>query len=321
MPLASPSLPRVLKQLSDPTRLRLCALLSQAELAVQELVAATGLAQSRISNHLALLKRSGLVRDRREGSWSFHSLVEPGADAPLTPELHQAVIGAYVASAEGQADLRVLEALREQRRERSRQTHDALAERWAEVGQEFAVGSLRSEVLAAALPSRFIVADLGCGAGYLTAELAQRADRVIAVDHSERMLQATRRRRLGRHVELRRGELDALPLQDGEVDAAFANLVWHHLPDLDAAARELARVLRRGGTAVISDLLPHEHEWMRQQMGDLRLGLPPDQVVAALARAGFAGLRPQPTLDRYRVHGPDGVVHDLPMFVVRGQLA
>src|SRR5262245_61109027 len=152
MVVASPhNLPATLKLLSDPTRLRLCALLSRAELAVQELMAATGLAQSRISNHLALLKRSGLVRDRREGTWSFHSLVAPDERGPLTPELHGAVIEAYVATESGQRDLQALEALREQRRARSRRTHDALAERWVEVGQEFALGSLRSEVLSTAL--------------------------------------------------------------------------------------------------------------------------------------------------------------------------
>lgn len=318
MATALPSLPQTLKLLSDPTRLRLCALLSRAELAVQELTAVTGLAQSRISNHLSLLKRAGLVRDRREGTWSFHSLVSPRAEGPLSPELHGAVIEAYVATADGQRDLQALDALREQRREQSRRAHDALAERWAEVGQEFARGSLRSEALAAALPAHLMVADLGCGAGYLTAELARTCRRVVAVDHSQRMLDATRRRNLGAHVELRRGELDALPLGDGEVDAAFANLVWHHLPDLDAAAAEACRVLAPGGALVITDLLPHEHEWMREQMGDLRLGLEPEQVIGALARAGFTALRQQAAIDRYRVHGPDGAEHDLPMFLVRG---
>jgi ArsR family transcriptional regulator len=317
MPATSRDLPATLKLLSDPVRLRLCAVLSRAELAVQELVAVTGLAQSRISNHLALLRRSGLVRDRREGSWSFHSLVAAGSRGPLTPELHEAVIEAYCGTEAGQRDLEALETLREQRRARSRRTHDALAERWAELGQEFALGSLRSEVLARALPAEMVCADLGCGAGYLTAALAERCSRVIAVDHSARMLAAARRRRLGARVDLRRGELDNLPLRDGEVDAAFANLVWHHLPDLDRAARELFRVLKPGGTAVISDLLPHEQDWMRERMGDLRLGLEPRQVVAALARAGLKDPQAVAALDRYRVEAPGGTPVELPMFLVR----
>ena len=83
------SLQSTLKLLSDPLRLRLCAILGRAELAVQEMVAITGLQQSRVSNHLSLLKRAGVVRDRREGSWSFHSLVEPSDDGPLSPSLFE----------------------------------------------------------------------------------------------------------------------------------------------------------------------------------------------------------------------------------------
>jgi ArsR family transcriptional regulator len=307
-----------LKLLSDPTRLRLLALLSREELAVHELVAITGLAQSRISNHLSLLKRAGLVRDRREGTWSFHSLVAPSGDGPLSPELFDATLRPFLASEEGERDNRALDAVREQRRQRSRAAHDALADRWAELGQEFASGALRAEVLAAAAPRRLIAADLGCGAGYLTAYLAERCARVIAVDHSERMLAAARRRGLPDNVEFRAGELDALPIESGEVDTAFANLVWHHLPDLDAAARELARILAPGGTAVISDLLPHDAEWMREAMGDLRLGMRPDQVRAALARAGFNDLREESSSDGYRVEEPGGEARTLGLFLVRG---
>jgi ArsR family transcriptional regulator len=318
MPSALVHLTAALKLLSDPTRLRLCGLLARSELAVHELVAITGLQQSRISNHLALLKRAGLVRDRREGTWSFHSLVEPGERGPLTPQLYAAALQPWLDSSEGAADQEALRALLEQRRERSRRVHDQLAERWDE-GQDFATGSLRAEILAQAMPSRSVLADLGCGAGFLTAALAQTGARVLAVDHSERMLREARRKQMPGRVEFRVGELDALPIGDGEVDAAFANLVWHHLPDLAAAAAEMFRIVRPGGIAVVADLLPHEAEWMRESMGDLRLGLKPEQVLATLAQAGFRDLRALPSIDRCRVEPPGGAVQDLPMFFVRGE--
>ena len=103
------------------------------------------------------------------------------------------------------------------------------------------------------------------------------------------------------------------------VDAAFANLVWHHVPDHDAAAREIHRVVRPGGQVVVSDLQPHESDWMRERMGDLRLGLKPDQVVASLARAGFRDLVSEPLADRYCVASPDGGRAEFLMFVVRGR--
>jgi len=299
--------------------LRLCGLLVNAELAVQELCAITGLQQSRTSNQLSRLKRAGLVRDRREGTWSFHSLVEPAESAPLTPRLYEAVVAPYLASAESRADRKALGAVLEQRRRRSREAHDRLADRWVEVGQDFASGSLRAEVLAQAWPRGLVVADLGCGTGFLSSLLARRGARVLAVDHSERMLEAAERAKLEGSVEFRRGELDALPLADGEVDAAFSNLVWHHLPDHAAAAREVLRVLKPGGAFVVSDLEPHEAEWMRETMGDLRLGLKPDQVVGALARAGFVDLTAEPAVDRYRVTSPTGEARELPMFLVCGR--
>jgi ubiquinone/menaquinone biosynthesis C-methylase UbiE len=271
MPSALANLHATLRLLSDPVRLRLCALLARAELAVQELVAVTGLQQSRISNHLSLLKRAGLVRDRREGTWSFHSLVEPTERGPLSPSMFAASVQLYLDSDDGARDQQALLAVLDQRRQKSREMHDRLAERWSAVGEEFALGTLRAEVLAQAWPTAPLVADLGCGTGFLAHWLAERGAHVIAVDHSERMLGQAKQRVLPGRVEFRQGELDALPLRDGEVAAAFANLVCHHLPDLDAAAREAFRVLQPGGVLVISDLLPHEAEWMREAMGDLRL--------------------------------------------------
>ncbi len=308
-----------LKLLSDPTRLRLLALVAREELAVQELVGVTGLAQSRVSNHLALLRRSGLVRDRRDGSWSFHSLVEPAAEGPLTPELFDAVLRPFLDSDAGRADAQALERVREARRERSRRTHDALADRWVELGQEFRTGALRAEALGALAPRELTVADLGCGAGFLTSHLAERFTHVIAVDHAERMIEAARRRVASDHVEFRRGELERLPLEDREVDAAFANLVWHHVADMDGAAREVFRILRPGGRAVITDLLPHDEDWMRESMGDLRLGVDSGAVVTALLRAGFAEVASDPIHDGYRVEAPDGHSAELPMFLVRAR--
>jgi len=308
-----------LKLLSDPVRLRLCALLARTELAVQELVSITGMQQSRISNHLSLLKRAGLVRDRREGTWSFHSLVEPNENGPLSPSLFAATVQRFVSADDGVRDLHAVRAVLDQRRQKSRDMHDRLADRWSDVGQEFVLGTLRAEVLALAWPCGPAVADLGCGTGFFATWLAGRGARVVAVDHSERMLAAARRRTRDAGITFRRGELDALPLADGEVNAAFSNLVWHHLPDHGAAAREVFRVLAPGGAVVISDLLPHEAEWMREQMGDLRLGLKPEQIIGALARAGFTELRHEPLADRHRVATADERGADFPMFAVCGR--
>ena len=119
-------------------------------------------------------------------------------------------------------------------------------------------------------------------------------------------------------VEFRRGEMELLPLAEDEVVQSFANLVWHHLADMDRAARELFRVIRAGGTAVITDLLPHDQDWMREEMGDYRLGLRPEDVMGALARSGFVDLAIEMIQDHYVVQSPRGEESALPLFLVRG---
>lgn len=311
------TLQSTLKLLSDPTRLRILLLLDQEELAVQELVSITGMSQSRISNHLSLLKRAGLVRDRREGSWSFHELVSPHPEGPLTPELYQAVIAPAHAHPEHPSDGLALEAVREQRRERSRRVHDRLAAEWSAQEQSFAEGSLRGQAYSFLVPAELCIADLGCGTGFLSSFLAGRGARVIAVDHAKAMLDVARDRQL-KQVEYRQGELEKLPIEDGECDAAFANLVWHHLADPQQVLREVARILRPGGRIVITDLLPHQEDWLRESQGDLRLGLRPEDVVADLARAGFTALHSETLTDRYVVERGEGRTARLPLFLCTG---
>ena len=126
------------------------------------------------------------------------------------------------------------------------------------------------------------------------------------------------------------GELDALPLEDGELDGAVAAMVLHHLPELDPALHEMRRVLKPGGTLSVIDLMPHREAWMHADLGDRHLGLDPTEVQAALARAGFTDLRVEPLDDRY-CPVPTAQKHDgtdprggesvaLPLYLVRGRV-
>lgn len=307
------------KLLGDETRLRLLALLDQEELAVQELGTITGLGQSRISHHLALLRKAGVVGDRREGAWTFYRRLPEGQNGALPADLWKAVSAPYLASGQSQEDRAVLADVRAARRERSRQAHDDLAGVWRLVGQDLERGSLRSEVLGALAPRGLTVADLGCGAGFFAHYLGERVARVIAVDHSAAMLREARAGDPGRGaIEYRRGELDALPLADAEVDAVVANLVLHHIADFHPVIAEMARVLRPGGVVVVTDLRPHGEEWMREEMGDLRLGIDPQAVAQALAAGPFTQVQELTLDDRYRMRSRRGRTARLELFMVRG---
>ncbi|HIN81192.1 MAG TPA: metalloregulator ArsR/SmtB family transcription factor [Planctomycetes bacterium] len=309
-----------LKLLADPNRLRILALLEREELPVQDLVAILGLGQSRVSHHLGILRSASMVEDRREGGFVWYRFQPTQEGHPLDPELWGRVRGSFQNGAVAASDRQALEKLIQERRTRRRDAHGRLAGVWNLVGQDLEKGSLRTEAFAALTPRNCVVADLGCGTGFFSRFLAARVDRVIAVDHSPEMLDAARASLpVDLPVELRCGDLASLPLESGEVDAVFANLVWHHLDDFDEAAKEMGRVLRSGGMAIISDLHPHDESWMTEEMADLRLGIDPREVEEALQRAGFEEVETVPVEDRYTMRSGGGRVARLSLFLVRGR--
>jgi ubiquinone/menaquinone biosynthesis C-methylase UbiE len=138
------------------------------------------------------------------------------------------------------------------------------------------------------------VADVGTGTGFVAAGLAPRVERVIGIDNAPAMLEVAREnlRALGAsNVELVVGEASRLPLEDGAVDAAFANMVLHHAEDPEAMLREMARVVRPGGTVAITDEVAHPYAWMREEHADVWLGFERGQVGRYFAALGLEDYR------------------------------
>ena len=135
-----------------------------------------------------------------------------------------------------------------------------------------------------------VVADVGTGTGFVAAGIAPRVSKVIGIDISERILDVARGNldELGiDNVDLREGDITALPLADDSVDAAFANMVLHHAEDPAAMLTEMARVVRPGGVVAICDEVEHPWEWMREEHADIWLGFTPEQVHSFFATAGL----------------------------------
>lgn len=211
-----------------------------------------------------------------------------------------------------------LQLVLEERRRRSRDYFDQVAADWDVVGSDFTRGVVRLHAVNTLVPRALTVADVGCGTGYMARALVRCVDKVILIDHSEGMLEQARRslEPFVERVDFRRGELDRLPLGDGEVDAAFANMVMHHVPDLSAALRELYRATKPGGTLVITDLLPHKEAWMTEEMADLRLGLDPTDLARRVHKVGFENVRTDTPDDALVVKGSSGRTAELPMFLL-----
>jgi ubiquinone/menaquinone biosynthesis C-methylase UbiE len=145
------------------------------------------------------------------------------------------------------------------------------------------------------------VLDVGTGTGFIASGLAPQSRTVIAVDNSPAMLAVARNNfaALGaRNVIIVEAELESLPLSDGGVDAAVANMVLHHAPDPAAMLTEMARVVRPGGMVAIADEIEHSYEWMREEQADIWLGFRQSQVAGFFQQArlrdhGYASLGTQ----------------------------
>ncbi|MGI9591263.1 MAG: ArsR/SmtB family transcription factor [Myxococcota bacterium] len=312
--MSAEELQRIFKTLSDPTRVRLLAVLEREELAVQELMEVLGMAQSRVSRHLAILREARLIRDRRDGTYVFYRFDIP-AEGPWGDAwrlVRRGLGDDPTAERDAAALARALEA----RADRTRSFFDAVGPEWDALRKVFDDDVLRARAVTRLVEPGMKVADIGTGTGILALELAQLGLDVVAIDHSARMLDAARAKFAAAGVptiDLRQGEARSLPLADAEVRAAFAHMVIQYLPSPAEAIREMARVVEPGGAVVVVDFVAHEHEWMRQELGVHWLGFPPEEIQGWFQEADLRSFR----LER---QDPRAAGRDLPAtFIASGR--
>ena len=302
--MAAPTIFDRMTALADATRSRLLLLLERHELAVSELCAILQLPQSTVSRHLKVLAEEGWVASRAEGT-SRHYRLDEGSLDPSAKRLWTVVREQVAGSAAAMQDARRLESVLARRRTASQAFFATSAGQWDRLRGE--LFGRRADLLAllAFLDHEWTVGDLGCGTGQVAEALAPFVGRVIAVDESAAMLAAARKR-LGRapSVELRRGELEALPIDDGELDAGIFSLVMHYVGEPERALVEARRALRRGGRLVVLDMMPHDREEYTQTMGHVWLGLSEARVMQWAQDAGFSDVRYRPLAPDPAAKGP-----------------
>lgn len=277
--------------LSDPTRCRMLLLLERHELTVSELCAVLQMPQSTVSRHLKTLADDGWVTSRRDGTNRFYSMpvdeLDSGA-ARLWPLIREQVLDTRGAA----QDERRMRGVLGRRRAKSQEFFASAAGGWDRLrGELFGDEFFLWAVLGLIEPT-LVVGDLGCGTGQLSEVVAPYVRRVISVDGSEDMLEAARQRLGGAaNVDIRRGELEGLPIEAGELDVAMLSLVLHYSPEPARALAEVGRVVRPGGRALVVDMLPHDRQEYRQQMGHVWLGFSDGQITRLLGGAGFGEVR------------------------------
>ncbi|MCU1678181.1 MAG: Methyltransferase type 11 [Frankiales bacterium] len=286
------SVPTVFDQLSvlaDSTRSRLLLLLEQRELSVSELCTVVQLPQSTVSRHLKVLTDDGWVASRAEGP-ARHYRLAPDLD-PAARGLWDTVRTPFAATPHAAADAARLPEVLAARASRSSQFFSTTAGRWDAVRADL-FGASADLALLGLLDDRWTVGDLGCGTGVIAASLAPYVDSVVAVDGSAEMLHVAAQRLHGAsNVDLRGGQLEQLPVADGELDAAVLFLVLHYVTDPGRALAEAGRALRPGGRLLIVDMAPHDRVDYSERMWHLWLGFDREQLDDWLAAAGLTATR------------------------------
>jgi ArsR family transcriptional regulator len=248
-----------------------------------------GMGQSRISMQLSQLKQAGLVDVRRAGQKSIYRFTPPKNDERILTEL---LNRGAADIAEASADEDALRLILSKRKDRLRAYFDELAGRF---GRHYVPGRSwkgLAEMFLKLLPP-MVIADLGAGEGTLSLMLAQRARRVVAVDNSEKMVEygsEVAKRNGVKNLVYRLGDLEELPLKDGEADLALFHQSLHHALHPQAAVQEAWRILRSGGRIVVVDLLQHRFEEAREMYADVWLGFSEVELVGFLERTGFGAI-------------------------------
>ena len=278
-----PSIIKSLKLISDPTRLRILTLLDQDALTVAELQEILGMGQSRISTQLSQLKSAGLVNDERSGKNNVYS-------ASLPADLTSIISSAASEIPEVPEDNRALRHILTKRKDTARAYFDELAGRF---GKDYVPGrswKALAEALIKSMNYRH-VADLGAGEGTLSQLLAQRAEKVIAIDLSPKMVEYSQNLAISNgihNLEFRIGDIESPPIEEKSIDLAILSQALHHAENPQQAIDAAFRILRPGGRLIILDLLQHSFSEARELYADRWLGFSESHLSSMLHKSGFS---------------------------------
>jgi ubiquinone/menaquinone biosynthesis C-methylase UbiE len=288
-PLAFETMHDALRAVAEGTRLRILALLAEAELTVSDLTEILRQSQPRISRHLKLLSEANLIERHREGAWAFFRLAETGDSAGVARML---VARLDPADPVVSRDRERLAAVREARAVAAQTYFREHAAEWDRIRKLHAADEAVEQAIVKALgdkPFRSLL-DLGTGTGRMLELFGPQIDRGLGIDLSLDMLLLARARleRTGlRHCSVRQGDIYDLSLPRDSFDVIIIHQVLHYLDDGARAIREAARVLAPSGRLLIVDFAPHELEFLREEHAHRRLGFAPDTMSQWLAAAGL----------------------------------
>src|SRR5262245_32134150 len=276
-----------LKAAGEETRLRVLALLAEAELTVSALTDILPQSHPRIPRHPQLLGEAGLVERFREGTWAFFRLAEHGAGADVARALIERL---EPGDQTVRRDHERLASVRQARAAAAQAYFRAHAAEWDRIRKLHVADEAVEEAILAALSEKPVRSLLDLGTGRMLEIFGPDIERGLGLDLSLDMLLLARDRleRAGlRNCSVRQGDIYDLPLANGSFDVVILHQVLHFLDDGARAIREAARVLRPGGRLLVIDFAPHEQEFLREQFAHRRLGFAPETVTQWITASGL----------------------------------
>ncbi|WP_294169895.1 class I SAM-dependent methyltransferase [uncultured Clostridium sp.] len=201
------------------------------------------------------------------------------------------------------------------------QYFDSIAESWNVIRSEYFEERLKYKLLSLTNIKDKVVADLGCGTGFVSLALVNEASIVFSVDNSRNMLKQLKNNisdKDNKNLYLIKSSLDNLSLFDDSVDVIFINMALHHIKDAKKAISEMHRVLKKDGIVVISDVMEHDGEWAREEMFDEWLGFSNEQIINWLEELGFKDIQIENTDLSCKGYSSKGEYTETGIFIAKG---
>jgi len=249
------------------------------------------LPQSTVSRHLKILSSQNWCHAQRQGTHNLYRMLLDELDPTMRKLWLLAREQTDNWAALHQDELRRQSCLKD-KQANTQAFFASSANQWDQLRHELYGNAFESLAQLALIPSHWTVADLGCGTGHTCHALAKQVHHVIGVDESAAMLKTAQQRLAScDNVQLKRGDLHAIPIDDKTCDAALLTLVLTYLTEPADVLAQIKRILKPGGQAVIVDILLHDQEDFRRKMGQQNMGYQTSQVKKMMQQAGFADIR------------------------------
>ena len=277
----------LLKLLADSTRVRILSLLAKEELSVAELQEILDMGQSRISSHLGILRQGELVQDRREGKKTFY-VWNPHLEKEGIA-LVQAACAAVEETPQISEDSANLKRILEKRKQKAEEYFNSVAGR---LGKNYCPGRSWEAIghFLLHLTPKITIVDLGAGESLISQLLARRAEKVVCVDNSPKMVEfgsELAKKNGFTNLNYKLGDIEAVPLPDNSFDCALLSQALHHAHRPQTAVEEAFRILKPGGQLIVIDLLEHQFEKARDLYADVWLGFSENKLYQFFKTAGF----------------------------------